>query len=135
MSFTELSPSDCFDQLKTDEASLLVDCRTRAEWMLVGVPDLSPIGKQARLIEWQDIAGQPNPEFVQAVLNTAESDTTIFILCRSGVRSAQACMAVRAAGHQKVINVADGFEGPLDDNHHRGRSAGWKASNLPWQQQ
>ncbi|MDS4040954.1 MAG: rhodanese-like domain-containing protein, partial [Candidatus Competibacter sp.] len=30
-------------------------------------------------------------------------------------------------------NVADGFEGPLDDDSHRGAS-GWRAERLPWKQ-
>jgi hypothetical protein len=31
-------------------------------------------------------------------------------------------------------NVAGGFEGPLDDERHRGTVGGWKAASLPWLQ-
>jgi hypothetical protein len=31
-------------------------------------------------------------------------------------------------------NVAGGFEGPLDDERHRGTAGGWKAAGLPWLQ-
>ncbi len=30
--------------------------------------------------------------------------------------------------------VEGGFEGPLDENNHRGRVEGWKARGLPWVQ-
>ena len=33
-----------------------------------------------------------------------------------------------------VINVSEGFEGPLDDNYHRGTLGGWRFHGLPWQQ-
>ncbi|MCC7217950.1 MAG: rhodanese-like domain-containing protein, partial [Burkholderiales bacterium] len=33
-----------------------------------------------------------------------------------------------------VYNVLDGFEGPLDDRHHRGAKSGWRFEGLPWEQ-
>ena len=39
-----------------------------------------------------------------------------------------------AAGFTRCRNVADGFEGPLDPNRHRGQLGGWKAKGLPWAQ-
>jgi hypothetical protein len=33
-----------------------------------------------------------------------------------------------------VINVGEGFEGPLDENYHRGTLGGWRSHGLPWQQ-
>ena len=42
--------------------------------------------------------------------------------------------AAQAAGFPHVFNVADGFEGPPDVQGHRGATAGWKASGLPWRQ-
>ena len=35
-----------------------------------------------------------------------------------------------AAGFMRCRNVADGFEGPLDPNRHRGQLGGWKAKGL-----
>jgi hypothetical protein len=40
-----------------------------------------------------------------------------------------------AAGYRQCFNVADGFEGNVDNQGHRGTTGGWKASNLPWVQQ
>ncbi|MBL8521822.1 MAG: rhodanese-like domain-containing protein, partial [Betaproteobacteria bacterium] len=28
----------------------------------------------------------------------------------------------------------EGFEGELDDNHHRGTLGGWRKEGLPWEQ-
>jgi hypothetical protein len=36
------------------------------------------------------------------------------------------------AGYRACHNVAGGFEGPLDDDRHRGSAGGWKATGLPW---
>ena len=38
------------------------------------------------------------------------------------------------AGFSNVINVVEGFEGPLDENYHRGKLGGWRFFGLPWQQ-
>ena len=37
-------------------------------------------------------------------------------------------------GFQKVYNVLEGFEGELDDNHHRSTLGGWRFHDLPWEQ-
>ena len=42
--------------------------------------------------------------------------------------------AMSAAGYSRCRNVAEGFEGPLDTDRHRGQAAGWKAAGLPWAQ-
>ena len=55
---------------------------------------------------------------------------------QSGVLREQvtAAQAAQAAGFPHSYNVADGFEGPVDAEGHRGTQAGWKASGLPWRQ-
>jgi rhodanese-related sulfurtransferase len=50
------------------------------------------------------------------------------------VRSLAAARAMAAAGFRACHNVSEGFEGPLDDERHRGTLLGWKAIGLPWQQ-
>jgi rhodanese-related sulfurtransferase len=56
------------------------------------------------------------------------------LICRSGHRSVYAGETLEAAGFSAVINVLEGFEGPLDDNNHRGTVGGWRHRGLPWQQ-
>jgi rhodanese-related sulfurtransferase len=58
----------------------------------------------------------------------------IHFICRSGARSLAAGQAAQAAGFPHAYNVADGFEGPVDAEGHRGTVAGWKADGLPWRQ-
>jgi rhodanese-related sulfurtransferase len=111
-----------------------------AEWAWVGLPDLSSIGKRPVLVEWQTFPGdQLNTAFVDRVSEAlipigATKDTEVLFICRSGNRSLRAARAMAAAGYTRCVNVADGFEGPLDTDRHRGRLGGWKAKGLPWTQ-
>jgi rhodanese-related sulfurtransferase len=57
------------------------------------------------------------------------------LICRSGVRSRDAAIALTRAGYGPCYNVADGFEGPKDEAGHRGARGGWKAAGLPWTQE
>jgi rhodanese-related sulfurtransferase len=136
----DVSPSEAWADLARDPRSVLIDVRTRAEWTWVGVPLLAEIGKTPITLEWQAYpAMDENPDFVEvldAALSKAglDRDTALYFLCRSGVRSRKAAIAMTAAGWSRCRNVADGFEGPPDPAKHRGGVAGWKASGLPWTQ-
>ncbi len=127
-----LSLSDAWAMLSDDPSTVLIDVRTSAEWNFVGVPDLSSVGKQTRLVEWIDYPhGRPNPRFVEQALDGVGDDAPILVVCRSGARSAAAGAALLAAGRAEVHNVVAGFEGDLDAAGHR--HGGWKDS-LPWRQ-
>jgi rhodanese-related sulfurtransferase len=131
-----LSPKQTWDALRTDPDAQLVDVRTDAEWQYVGIPDLRPAHKQAVLVSWQYFpSGNVNPEFVAELRDAGLSpDQKLYFICRSGVRSLSAAIAAQRAGFTHVYNVADGFEGPHDEDGHRGAVAGWKADGLPWRQ-
>jgi rhodanese-related sulfurtransferase len=126
--------------LADNPKSVLVDVRTRAEWSYVGLVDLSSLGKQPLLVEWQRFPdGQPNAGFVtelatQLEAQGADRTTELYFICRSGVRSLAAAQAMLRAGYPRCFNVAEGFEGPLDAQRHRGSRTGWKAEGLPWVQ-
>jgi len=104
------------------------------------VPDLSSLGRRAHCIEWQQFPTMAaNPDFAAeaaAAVQSAGADrnTPILLLCRSGARSRAAAIALTQAGFAQALNVADGFEGNLDGERHRGLTSGWKASGLPWRQ-
>ncbi len=129
-----------WERLTAEPETFLIDVRTRAEWSFVGTPDLSSIGKQVLLVEWLTFPdNRPNPAFVSQLSATLEQlgasrDAGLYFICRSGVRSLQAANAMTGAGYRNCHNVAEGFEGPLDADRHRGRKAGWKADGLPWVQ-
>ena len=131
---------DTWERLRSDPGALLVDVRTRAEWAFVGLPDLGQLAKRPLLVEWQTFPdNREDAQFAErlgAALTEAgaKSDADIYFICRSGSRSRRAAMTMVAAGFNNCHNVADGFEGPLDPDHHRGRLAGWKAAGLPWAQ-
>jgi rhodanese-related sulfurtransferase len=127
-------------RLEEDPGSVLIDVRTRAEWTFVGLPDLDKIGKRVLTVEWQTSPDSKIdagfPERLTKVLDAAgaNKDSELFFICRSGARSRMAAEAIASVGYQRCRNVADGFEGPLDADRHRGQVAGWKASGLAWVQ-
>jgi rhodanese-related sulfurtransferase len=132
----DLSAQEAWDLLKSDPRAVLVDVRTQAEWNFVGLPDLSSLGRDVALIEWQVFpAMQVNPGFAgEAASAQNDKAAPVLFLCRSGARSRSAAIALTRAGYSKAYNVAGGFEGDLDGTRHRGQTNGWKASGLPWKQ-
>lgn len=134
----DVSPSEAWSGLAKEPRAVLVDVRTQPEWAFVGVPDLRGLSKKAGFICWQVYPQmQVDPDFVAKVAQLAGEDKSapIYFLCRSGARSRAAAIAVTAAGYSHCYNVAGGFEGDVDAEGHRGKTNGWKASNLPWVQQ
>lgn len=126
--------------LQARPESQMIDVRTRAEWTYIGIPDLGPLGKRAVLVEWQTFPDQTiDPHFVERLAGELKAlgvkqDDDLFFICRSGGRSLAAAKAMAATGYRACHNVAGGFEGPLDDDRHRGTVGGWKAAGLPWLQ-
>lgn len=131
-----VAPTQTWEALKTEPSARLVDVRTDAEWNFVGLPDLDHAEKQVVLIPWQVYPTmQVNPSFTDDMRRAGLTpDNHVYFICRSGARSMAAAQAARAAGFPHVYNVADGFEGPVDAEGHRGAAAGWKADGLPWRQ-
>ena len=133
----DISPADAWDILQKDSQAQLVDVRTTAEWNYVGLPDLSSVGREAALVEWQSFPSmRPNPSFVADTERTApvSKDTPLLFLCRSGVRSRAEAIAMTGVGYSRAYNIAGGFEGDPDQERHRGNKNGWKATGLPWKQ-
>ncbi len=147
MAVENITPQECWRKLQEDENSFLVDVRTAAEWTYVGVPNLTPINKELICVEWQQntpIKPQdPKKTFVNTVdhyvrhylpitqKEKATESSNLYFICRSGQRSLAAAQEMQAHGWRYCYNVANGFEGPLDENKHR-VTAGWKVDNLPW---
>ena len=132
----DISPKATWQALSGEPDSALVDVRTDAEWNFVGLPDLGAIGKQPVLIPWQIYPTmQVNGHFADQLRKAGLTPLhRIYFICRSGARSLAAGQAAQVAGFPHAFNVADGFEGPVDSNGHRGVMAGWKAEGLPWRQ-
>lgn len=136
------SPREAFAALRETPDSALVDVRTRAEQVFVGTPDPAALGRPLACVEWVGFpGGQPNARFLEE-LTLALGDPLprrLFFLCRSGHRSLAAARLVAEQAREtgtvvECINVAEGFEGDLDAEGHRGTVNGWKMAGLPWRQ-
>lgn len=132
----DLSPTEAYQLIRDESKAVLVDCRTAAEWAYVGLPDLSALGRDVVRVEWVRFPdGARNPCFLEELAAAGVGpDQPVAFLCRSGVRSVGAARLATEAGYRRAYNVADGFEGPMDESGHRGTSGGWKAVGLPWRQ-
>ncbi len=128
-----LSPKEAFEFLQRHPNALFVDVRSNMEYLFVGHP------AGAIHIPWIDEPDWTiNVNFVtqvrQAILGGASGAAPVLLICRSGVRSLEAGKSLVAAGIRDVYNVAEGFEGALDDHHHRSSVGGWRFHGLPWEQ-
>jgi rhodanese-related sulfurtransferase len=127
-----LLPREAFEFLQNHPQALLVDCRSEMEYLFVGHP------AGALHVSWNDGPDwEINPHFVGQVkklAGTNHAHRPIVLICRSGNRSVEAGAALEAAGFTDVHNVLHGFEGDLDEHHHRGSRNGWRYEKLPWEQ-
>lgn len=124
-----LRPREAYEFLQENPQAVLVDCRSEMEYLFVG----HPMG--ARHVAWNDGPDWDiNPHFVGQVKRVASADRPIVLICRSGQRSVAAGVELENAGFSEVYNVLEGFEGALDENHHRGALNGWRKEGLPWEQ-
>ncbi|MDS4030492.1 MAG: rhodanese-like domain-containing protein [Candidatus Contendobacter sp.] len=129
-----ISSTEVWRNLQQGVEAVLVDIRTQAEWKYVGVPDLSGLGKSLMQVEWQVFPSmERNPRFLRELqARGVTPGRLVYLICRSGIRSRDAAQFLAERGYV-TCNVAEGFEGPLDDDGHRGAS-GWRAEGLPWTQ-
>ena len=133
----DVTPHTAYEILSRDAAAKLVDVRTSAEWTFVGIPNVSSINQEAKFISWQMFPEMSlNDNFIK-MLEAAIPDKTssVLFLCRSGARSASAARLAKAHGYEASFNIAGGFEGDANREHHRGGVNGWKSDKLPWVQQ
>lgn len=126
-----LDPRAAHQFLQQNPSAVLVDCRTEIEHMYVG----HPVG--AEHVAWQEAPDwEVDADFAAKVKRLVGNELRrpVLLICRNGNRSQDAGAVLEAAGFATVINVLEGFEGPLDDDFHRGTLGGWRHHGLPWQQ-
>jgi rhodanese-related sulfurtransferase len=134
----DVSCQEAWDVLAAEQSSILVDVRTEIEWQLIGRPDLSSIGKEPVYLQWVTMQGI-NTDFIEElkvalVGHGVGAETPVFFMCQSGGRSKMSAMQCTALGYTCCYNLAEGFEGDLDEQQHRNSISGWKVSGLPWTQ-
>lgn len=131
-----VTPLEAWQMCQDDPRALLIDVRSSMEYLFVGHP------KGAMHVPWID---EPtwaiNPDFATEIrklalggLNPADTDVPILLICRSGNRSLEAGKVLVESGLNNVYNIEQGFEGELDDDHHRSTQGGWRYHDLPWEQ-
>ncbi len=128
----DVEPETAFNRLLEGGSAVLIDVRTLPEWSFVGLPLVDNLIR----LSWQIYPSmEVDPDFAGKVRELGvPEDADIFMLCRSGVRSAHAATALTQAGYKNAYNVAGGFEGDKDEDGHRGNLNGWKHAGLPWAQ-
>jgi rhodanese-related sulfurtransferase len=134
-----LNPNEAYEFLLSRPDAVFVDCRSEAEYFLVGHPIVERPGEEPSRphnIVWADeLKLEMNEHFVDDVRRVAaDPGVPVVLICRSGRRSVAAGEALEAAGYRDVRNVLEGFEGPLDDRDRRGTISGWRRAGLPWEQ-
>lgn len=135
--FKALAPKEAYALMQENPSALLVDVRSDMEFLMIGHP------KGAMHVPWIDEPDWTiNPDFVKEVRRLllgrasgeARGNAPVLLICRSGNRSDDAAKALIADGLTDVFVINEGFEGPLDDDHHRGTISGWRFHGLPWEQ-
>jgi len=139
-----ITSSEAFDEIQSEGNEVLfLDVRTRSELAVVGMPTVAdanvPFMFMAEPMTWNDDWGNfemtKNQNFLSAVKRRLEEkglsqDDRVFLMCRSGGRSAAAADLLSEAGFTNVYSVVDGFEGDIAKNGKRILN-GWKNSELP----
>lgn len=131
-------PAEAYRLVEKDQRVVLIDVRSSMEFLFVGHP------RGSVHVPWID---EPdwivNPDFVTEVrkvmlggvgMDDHDSDAPVVLICRSGKRSLEAGKLLIENGFMQVYNVSEGFEGELDDSHHRSTLGGWRFHGLPWEQ-
>jgi rhodanese-related sulfurtransferase len=136
-----ISPQNAWQILQDNPKAVLIDIRSEMEYLFIGHP------KSAIHIPWIDEPDwKINPRFaadVRKVMlggvvyhpeNSEIDSVPIILICRSGRRSLDAGKVLIEDGFTNIYHIDEGFEGPLDNNHHRSSISGWRFHNLPWEQ-
>jgi rhodanese-related sulfurtransferase len=132
-----LHPKAAWQMCRDNPRTLLIDIRSSMEYLFVGHPE------GAVHVPWID---EPdwvvNPHFVTdvrklmlgGVVDGSTGSAPVILICRSGKRSKEAGQVLVDAGIHNVYHIDEGFEGELDEQHHRSTVGGWRYHELPWQQ-
>lgn len=127
---------------RAPEQTIVLDVRTPEEYLFVGHPPMAwkvPVAVQSYV--WDAAKGEfpmrPLADFVTRVQTFAKPDDTLYVMCRSGGRSAIAINMLAKAGFSRVYQVIDGLEGDVvkdPDSVYQGQHMknGWKNSGCPW---
>jgi len=138
-----LTSRDAHAALEAEPGIVFIDVRTQAEFSYVGHADSVDQNIPFRFLSNRFDAKSgsyeydKNENFVADVMALMAregkgKDDPVFVMCRSGGRSAGAVNALAAAGFTRVYNIIDGFEGGTDKATGHRTVEGWRHEDLPW---
>ena len=133
-----VTPIEAWELMRENQRVVLIDVRSSMEYLFVGH------ARGSVHVPWIDAPSWTvNPNFVTEVrkvmlggigIGEHADDAPVLLICRSGKRSLEAGKLLINNGFSDVYNVAEGFEGELDEHHHRSTVGGWRYHDLPWEQ-
>jgi rhodanese-related sulfurtransferase len=132
-----ITPTQAYELLENNPRAVLIDVRSSMEYLFVG----HPLG--AVHVAWIDepdwkinenFAAQVRQVMLGGLSTHTEDNAPVVLICRSGKRSQEAGEVLIKDGFPEVYNILEGFEGELDDDHHRSTIGGWRFHDLPWEQ-
>jgi rhodanese-related sulfurtransferase len=120
----------------------VLDVRTPEEYYFVGHPPMA-VNIPVKFLKavWSPETKKPimvtNPDFVSEVKRRFATSDVLFVMCKSGGRSAFAVNLLAQAGFQNAYSVTDGFEGDKvkdPESYFKGKRLinGWRNSGAPW---
>lgn len=133
-----ITPQQAWEIVQANQRAVMIDVRSSMEFLFVGHPRGSVHVPWIDAPEWI-----VNPHFITEVrkvmlggvgMGEHGDDAPVVLICRSGKRSLEAGKLLMNNGFKEVYNVTEGFEGELDDSHHRSTLGGWRFHGLPWEQ-
>ena len=133
-----VTPIEAWELMRENQRVVLIDVRSSMEYLFVGH------ARGSVHVPWIDAPSWTvNPNFVTEVrkvmlggigIGEHADDAPVLLICRSGKRSLEAGKLLKSNGFNEVYNVAEGFEGELDEHHRRSTVGGWRYHDLPWEQ-
>lgn len=138
-----VSSRDAYEKWRAEPDKVkIIDVRTPEEYLFVGHPTMAwKIPLAVQIYEWdaekKKYPMKPLADFVARCSEVAKAEDTLYLMCRSGGRSAIAINMLAKAGFKHVYNIVDGMEGDVVEDPEsvfvgQRLKNGWKNSGCPW---
>lgn len=125
----EITCTELLELSKEHQGATLLDVRTEAEWQQDGKPNGKELGLNTYFLSYllDTENGRVVNDKFEETLNSfqIDKDKVVFVMCKSGVRSAKVAMLLDQKGF-KTFNVVNGFICSEDVE-----PSCWKTSGLP----
>ena len=114
----QIKASEIKEFIKKNPKTVILDVRTKDEWISVGKPNSDSLGIKTFFISIAE-----SSSFIESVKKEINKENQVLVMCAAGGRSIIAANLLQNEGY-KSHNISDGFSGNSQD-------LGWKNSGLP----